>query len=101
MSKSKSIILGIDGGDFQYIDPLIKDGKLNNINKIISSGVSTILESTYPPLTPIAWTTMLSGVTSAKHTISNWWFLNGKDYSLRPINSSDVKFSRIWDIFNK
>ena len=67
MSKHGMIIIGLDGGTFKIIDPLINAGKLPNIKKLIDGGTRTILNSTIPPVTAPAWVTFMTGKNPGKH----------------------------------
>lgn len=63
------IIIGLDGASFNYLDPILKTGKLPNFSRFFSEGTSADCLSTIPPLTPPAWSTMLTGVNPGKHGI--------------------------------
>ena len=39
MEKRKLIVIGLDGGTFDLIDPWMKEGYLPNLKKIAESGV--------------------------------------------------------------
>ncbi len=47
----KTLILGLDGGTFKVIDPLIKQNKLPNLSYLIKNGCHGILKSTIHPIT--------------------------------------------------
>ncbi len=68
-SGKRIIILGHDGASFNYLDPILKSGKLPNYERFFKSGVRSNCLSTIPPLTPPAWSTMLTGVNPGKHGI--------------------------------
>jgi predicted AlkP superfamily phosphohydrolase/phosphomutase len=63
------IIIGLDGASFNYLDPILESGRLPNFEKFLNSGVKAPCLSTVPPLTPPAWSTMLTGVNPGKHGI--------------------------------
>jgi predicted AlkP superfamily phosphohydrolase/phosphomutase len=63
------IIIGLDGASFNYLDPILKTGKLPNFARLFKNGVRSNCLSTIPPLTPPAWSTMLTGVNPGKHGI--------------------------------
>jgi predicted AlkP superfamily phosphohydrolase/phosphomutase len=60
--KTKLAILGIDGATFDIIRPMIAEGELPYIARVLAEGGSSDLESTSPPITPPAWTSMMTGV---------------------------------------
>ena len=67
--SNKTIVIGIDSATFDLINPWIKEGKLPVIKNLIEKGCSGVLESTIPPLSPVAWTSFLTGMNPAKHGI--------------------------------
>ena len=55
------LIIGLDGATFSVLDPLMAEGRMPNLKRFIAGGVSGILNSTQPPITPAAWTTFMTG----------------------------------------
>ena len=68
----KMIVLGIDGGDWDVITPLVDDGKMPNIKKLMSEGRWGSLESQTPMRSPSLWTSIFTGQPSKIHGISDW-----------------------------
>ncbi len=62
-------IVGIDGATFEQIRPLVAAGELPHIARVLREGVSGILESETPPITPPAWTSMMTGVNPGRHGV--------------------------------
>ncbi len=79
--KRKLVIIGIDGGTFSLIDPLVERGELPNLAKIIKSGARGILKSTYPPITAAAWVTFMTGKNPGKHSFYDFREYNLTDYT--------------------
>ena len=84
------LIFGIDGADWKFIIPLIQQGKLPNFKRLRDSGASGPLLTQKPPMSPVVWTTIMTGKVREKHNILNF-------YS----NSGDLNSYRIWDILHK
>src|SRR5687767_14919828 len=57
----KVLIIGLDGATFDVLTPLVEAGRMPNLKHLIETGVSGILDSTKPPITPAAWTTFMTG----------------------------------------
>lgn len=49
VENRKLVVIGLDGGSFSVIDPLIEEGRLPNIKKLMKEGVKGELLSTIPP----------------------------------------------------
>ena len=67
--SNKTVVIGLDSATFDLINPWIKEGKLPVIKNLMDKGCSGVLESTIPPLSPVAWTSFLTGMNPAKHGI--------------------------------
>jgi predicted AlkP superfamily phosphohydrolase/phosphomutase len=68
-SGRRLFIIGLDGASFNYLDPILDSSDLPNFHKFFNSGARSDCFSTIPPLTPPAWSTMLTGVNPGKHGV--------------------------------
>lgn len=70
MSKQRRIIvIGLDGASLNYLNPIFKAGQFEGFSKFAESGFLGDCLSTIPPLTPPAWTSLMTGVNPGKHGI--------------------------------
>lgn len=95
---SESIVLGLDGATWNIIDPLIKAGKLPNLQSNIASGTYGTLESTFPPITAPAWLSLATGQNPEK--LAFFYFLNRDNpnsYELKPLGSDKFQVQSFWD----
>jgi predicted AlkP superfamily phosphohydrolase/phosphomutase len=70
----KAIFLGFDGLDARLTERLMAEGKLPNFARLKAQGGYRRLRTTFPALSPVAWSTFATGVNPAKHNIFD--FLN-------------------------
>jgi len=80
-AKKRIIIIGLDGGTFDLINPLIAEGRLPNLAKLINEGASGELCSTMPPVTAPAWITFLTGKSPGNHGAYNFRTFDLTKYS--------------------
>lgn len=66
---SRVIIIGVDAADWDIMIPLIKDGRLPNLQKIGEMGVSSRLETIEVSISPAVWTAISTGVNRLTHGI--------------------------------
>ncbi len=63
------LIVGLDGVTWDVLGPLMAEGRMPRLKEVCEQGVSGVLRSTTPPITPAAWTTFLTGKQPGKHGI--------------------------------
>jgi len=71
---SRVIIVGLDGMDPDLAARYMEEGKLANLSKIRETGTFRKLQTTLPPISPVAWSTFTTGVDPSRHNIFD--FLN-------------------------
>jgi predicted AlkP superfamily phosphohydrolase/phosphomutase len=94
----KVLVIGLDGATFAVLDPLIEEGVMPNLGKLIASGACADLASTIPPLTPPAWTSLMTGRSPGNHGIFDFLrfeFGAGKR-QLRVLDANDVSTPTVW-----
>ncbi len=63
------LIVGLDGASPSAIRQWANEGRLPVLARLMRRGVFGTLASTVPPITPIAWTTFMTGCNAGKHGI--------------------------------
>lgn len=103
-SKRKVLIIGIDGGTFDVISPMVKDNKLPNLASIMNKGTYGELLSTIPPVTAPAWSSFITGTNPGKHGIFGFFKQDFNNYNLRDIKTlmslSHMKGIPFWRVLN-
>lgn len=92
------LIIGFDGADHQLMRELVDEGKLPNIQEVMENGAYGELESTSIPITPCAWTSMMTGKNPGKHGIFD--FTRVTPEGLEVVNFDDVEDDTIFDILS-
>ena len=65
----KLVFLGFDGLDPKITERLMDEGKLPHFSRLKNEGGYRRLRTTFPALSPVAWSTFATGVNPAKHNI--------------------------------
>jgi len=68
----KCSVLGIDGGTFRILKPLMEKGYMSNLKNIRDNGVYGGLDSTIPSHTAAAWSSFATGCNPGKHGVFEW-----------------------------
>jgi tetratricopeptide (TPR) repeat protein len=90
--------IGLDGADWQLLDDYIAKGSMPNLARLVKEGTSGILETIRPPLSPIVWTTMMTGVSPLEHGILDFAQFDPKTGAKEPITSSLRRVPAIWNM---
>lgn len=96
MSGRKVVVLGIDGATFDIIGPLSLRGKLPNITRLMEEGVRGNLNSTTPPVSPVAWTSFMTGTLPKKHRIFDFSGKEPGTYRFTINTACDRRAAPLW-----
>lgn len=81
-AERKVVILGIDGMDPKLLKGFMDEGHLPNFQRLVSKGDFKPLQTTMPPLSPVAWSTFITGMDPGGHGIFD--FLHRDPRTLMP-----------------
>ena len=103
MENRKLIVLCIDGMDPKLSKRLLDEGKLPNIEKMLSMGAARedlVMLGANPTITPPMWTTLSTGAYPMTHGITCYWNTAGNELGKLRNNfdSSFVKAEQIWAV---
>lgn len=62
----KTVVLGFDGVDPDFLARWMKEGKLPNLKRMADNGTFNPLGSTNPPQSPVAWSAFATGMNPGK-----------------------------------
>lgn len=98
----KIFLLGLDGSTLDLIGPWASEGKLPTIKKLIRSGSSGRLRSTIKPITPVAWTSIMTGKNPGKHNMMDFFDADYENFRIGHFKAAgDVKAEFVWEILEK
>jgi predicted AlkP superfamily phosphohydrolase/phosphomutase len=74
------VIVGFDGMDPVLANRFMDEGKLPNLRKLRDGGTFRPLRTTFPAISPVAWSTFQTGVNPGKHNIYDFLARDLKSY---------------------
>ncbi len=91
-------VLGLDGATWDLLRPLADAGELPHLDRLMDGGAHGTLESVFPPLSPVAWTGVMTGKNSGKHGVFE--FLEHAHNPLvgRVNSSRAIKAELVWEV---
>lgn len=76
----RCVILGLDGMEPTLAEKFMAEGKMPNLSRLKEQGTFQRLGTTAPPLSPVAWSTFLTGCNPGKHNIFDFLTRDRKSY---------------------
>ncbi|MDY6862612.1 MAG: alkaline phosphatase family protein [Thermodesulfobacteriota bacterium] len=80
IKNSPIIVIGLDGLSFSFVKKKMNIKELPNLHRIINQGTFKKLKTVYPTLSPVIWTSYLTGKNPGKHNIFGFIDRNLKSY---------------------
>ena len=89
-SARRVVVLGLDGLDPTLAERWMAEGHLPNLAALARDGTFTRLGTTYPAISPVAWSSFMTGVDPARHNIFDFLDRDVRTYKPR-LSSSDIR----------
>ena len=102
MPNSKKVMLiGWDAADWKVIHPLMDEGLMPNVKRMIEGGTMGNMRTLSPVLSPMLWTSIATGMRPFKHGIYGFTEPTADQKSVQPMTNSSRKVKSIWNILNQ
>jgi predicted AlkP superfamily phosphohydrolase/phosphomutase len=100
---SRTVLIGLDGATFTVLDSLMESGHMPFLKSFMARGAHAELKSTELPLTPPAWTSMITGRTPGHHGVFDFIHCRQtKDGIFFTLNMSyDIRCPTLWSILSR
>lgn len=95
------VFLGLDGLDPKLAERYMGEGKLPNFSKLAKQGHYSRLRTTFPCLSPVAWSSFATGANPAKHNIFGFLSRNPKTYAPELSSSKVGPPARVLKLFGR
>ncbi len=94
--QQKVVVIGLDGACWEILDPMMEEGRLPNISRLIDHGVRGTLDNIYPLESSPAWASISTGLNPGKLGIFDIY-----DYeTLEGVNATKFNRYSIWNILS-
>jgi predicted AlkP superfamily phosphohydrolase/phosphomutase len=93
------LVIGLDGATFRTLGPWAAAGELPELARLMAAGCHGELRSTFPPLTPPAWSSFMTGKNPGKHGVFSFRRLAARAYrSGDLITANHLRARTLWEI---
>lgn len=94
----RCILIGLDGATFDLLDSLMEQGVMPFLDSLSRSGSRAALSSIIPPLTPPAWTSLVTGRSPGHHGVFDFFQKEIGSAYIRIADRRDIHCDTIWEI---
>jgi len=91
-------LIGLDGADWEIIDPLLARGLLPNLARLKARGAWGNMKSMNPMLSPLLWTTVATGRPPEQHGIIDFLVRDAKTGKPVPVSTRGRRVKALWNI---
>jgi tetratricopeptide (TPR) repeat protein len=99
--KRKVLLIGWDAADWKVIMPLVDEGKMPNVARLLEDGVCGNLATLQPVLSPMLWSSIATGKRPYKHGVHGFSEPDPVTGGIRPVTNLSRKTKAIWNILNQ
>lgn len=96
--RKKCILIGWDAADWQIIKPMMEDGEMPAMSRLVEKGVMGNLATLEPSYSPMLWTTISTGMFPDKHGVLGFSEPIPELGGVRPVSGASRKVKAIWNI---
>src|SRR5205814_6520047 len=94
------IFLGLDAADWSLLDDYMARGVMPNLARLSAEGTGGRIKTLSPPLSPLVWTTMMTGVSPLEHGILDFVQFDAVSGIKEPITSMERRVPAVWNMAN-
>lgn len=103
--KSRTFVLGIDGVPYSFLKKKFKNGEMPNLADLCSNHNYKKMNSVYPTISSVAWTSYMTGTNPAKHNIFGFVDRDSNPFGIKIPTARDRKaktlFKKLSDLGKK
>jgi len=97
---SRVVFLGLDGGTMSVLTPAFERGWMPNLAALWRGSAFGTLRSSDPMVTPVAWTSFLTGCPPQVHGIHEFYYVEVADRTIRCNHAGRVRVPNLWQILS-
>ncbi len=94
----KVAVIGWDGADWSMARPLMAQGRLPHLQRLVNRGASGELHSMVPILSPLLWTTLATGQPPEVHGVLDFLEPGPPGGPPRPITGAARQVPALWEM---
>ena len=99
--SARVLVIGLDGGSWDVLTPMMERGWLPNLARLAAEGTTAVLRSTLPPLTAPAWSSFMTGLNPGRHGVFAFQRSLNRELERSYVNASAIHGPLLWERLNR
>ena len=95
------VFIGLDGTPYTFMQRLIQEGRAPNAARLVAQGSLMRMDSIWPWVSSVAWSTMMTGVNPAKHNIFGFIDRDPATYKQFIPTGRNMKAKTLWEMLSE
>ena len=95
------VFLGLDGTPYTFVKRLIEEGRAPNMARLAQQGSLLRMDSVWPWVSSVAWSTMMTGVNPGKHNIFGFIDRDPATYKQFIPTARHMKAKTLWEVLSE
>ncbi len=100
-SSAPLVVLGWDAATWDLLSPWLAAGKLPHLKQLMERGSHGPIQSTALPVSPTAWSSILTGQNPGKHGVFDWFSRRENSYAVEYVHTGQLRAKPMWEYFNQ
>jgi predicted AlkP superfamily phosphohydrolase/phosphomutase len=99
--KPRVVVIGLDGTPLSYLKRRLAEGALPSMKQVFEGGSLVEIKSVHPPVSCVAWSSMMTGKNPGKHGIFGFIDRTPGTYSIFLPNSATMTSLTLWEMLSE
>lgn len=95
------VVFGWDAVSWDLIEPWLEEGSLPTLSGLMERGSSAEIRSTHIPVSPAAWSSIITGVNPGQHGVFDWYQRAPESYAMEYVHTGRNQAVPIWTYLNE
>jgi Tfp pilus assembly protein PilF len=99
--ERRVVLIGVDSFDWRILEPLVRQGRMPNVARLMARGARAHLRTIRPILSPVIWTSIATGVKPSRHGIVDFVVTSRETGALMPVTSAMRQVPALWTLLGR
>jgi predicted AlkP superfamily phosphohydrolase/phosphomutase/tetratricopeptide (TPR) repeat protein len=100
-ARKRLLLIGWDSADWKIIHPLLDQGKLPALKRLVEGGISGNLATLEPQLSPMLWTSIATGKMAYHHGVHGFTEVDPVSGRVVPVSAATRCCKTLWEMLGE